>query len=135
MVVAESFKDGSDRLDVYFADRLSNSSELKALWGFVKILLNLSHGQASVERGFSVNKQAEEVNLAEESLVARRCIVDHIRRVSLIIFVFILNRNSLNAIMLMMTNGCVMKNYINTRYLLNNSVATTHLSLPFFMEW
>jgi len=34
-------------------------------WNVVRMLLVLSHGQAavSVERGFSINKQAEEVHL------------------------------------------------------------------------
>ena len=32
------------------------------LWNVVRMLLLLSYGQAAVERGFSVNKQAEEVH-------------------------------------------------------------------------
>ena len=44
----------------------------------VKMLLVLSHGQATVERGFSVNKQMEVENLAEESLVAKRIISDYV---------------------------------------------------------
>ena len=37
----------------------------------LKILLLLSHGQASVERGFSVNKETEVENLLEHSLVVQ----------------------------------------------------------------
>ena len=41
-------------------------------------MLLISHGQATVERGFSANKQAIEVNQSETSLVSRRTIKDHI---------------------------------------------------------
>jgi hypothetical protein len=44
----------------------------------VQQILILSHGQASVERGFSINKEIEVENLLEESLVAQRIIYDHI---------------------------------------------------------
>ena len=37
----------------------------------VKMLLLLSHGQANVERGFSVNKQVELDNLGEDTFVAK----------------------------------------------------------------
>ena len=52
-----------------------------ALFDIVKILLVLSHGQASVERGFSVNKEIEVENLQEHSLVAQRIICDHLKAV------------------------------------------------------
>ena len=45
------------------------------------MLLLLLHGQASVERGFSVNKQLEVVNLQEGTYVAQRIICDHIHSV------------------------------------------------------
>ena len=41
-------------------------------------MLVLSHGQASVERRFSVNKEVEVEHLKAESLVAQRLICDHI---------------------------------------------------------
>jgi len=47
------------------------------LWNVVRMLLVLSHGQAAVERGFSINKQAEEVHLQAETFVAKRIICDH----------------------------------------------------------
>ena len=42
------------------------------------MLLVLSHGQATVERGFSMNKQVETENLYEESVVAKRTICDYV---------------------------------------------------------
>ena len=44
----------------------------------VSDLLLLSHRQASVERGFSVNRQIEVENLHEESAVAQRLVCDYI---------------------------------------------------------
>jgi hypothetical protein len=41
----------------------------------------LSHGQVSVERGFSVNKEVSVWHLAETSLIAKRTIVDDISSV------------------------------------------------------
>ena len=43
------------RIDTFF-QRLANVNEYKNLWTVVKLVLLLSHGQATVERGFSVNK-------------------------------------------------------------------------------
>jgi len=41
------------------------------LWNVVRMLHVLSHGQADVEIGFSINKQAEEVHLPAETLLPR----------------------------------------------------------------
>ena len=41
----------------------------------------MSHGQATVERGFSVNKEVAVENLTERSFVAQRIIHDHIESV------------------------------------------------------
>lgn len=45
----------------------------------VKRVLTLSHGQAAVERGFNVNKEATVENQLEESLVAQRFVYDGVR--------------------------------------------------------
>lgn len=45
------------------------------------MLLVLSHGQASVERGFSVNRQTETENLTEEPLVAKRIVCYYVAHV------------------------------------------------------
>jgi len=41
------------------------------LWGVVKQVLLLSHGQASAERGFSINRQVE-IDILGETVTARR---------------------------------------------------------------
>ena len=40
-------------------------------------MLILAHGQATVERGFPLNKELEVQNLSERSFVAKRIIFDH----------------------------------------------------------
>ncbi|KAL1446724.1 hypothetical protein MTO96_006564 [Rhipicephalus appendiculatus] len=51
------FDKSVDRLDEFYPDLLKFSSSYSELWSIVKLLLVLSHGQATVERGFSVNRQ------------------------------------------------------------------------------
>ncbi|KAL1481860.1 hypothetical protein MTO96_034142 [Rhipicephalus appendiculatus] len=51
------FDKSVDRLDEFYPDLLKFSSSYSELWSIVKLLLVLSHGQATVERGFSVNSQ------------------------------------------------------------------------------
>ena len=53
----------------------------KKAWPVVKMLLVLSLGQASVKRGFSINKEVVVENQHVESLVARKLIKDHIHLV------------------------------------------------------
>ena len=47
----------------------------------VKVVLILSHGNASVERGFSVNKDILIENLSEQSLISQRLVYDKIKDV------------------------------------------------------
>ena len=70
-----------NRLDALLFRDMANNSQLCQLWTVVRDILLLSHGQASVERGFSVNRQLEVENLKEDSLVAQRLIHDHLRAV------------------------------------------------------
>ena len=51
------------------------------MWKVVGDLQILSHGQASVERGFSVNEQLEVENLQERSFFAQRLVQDHVQSV------------------------------------------------------
>ena len=70
-------KDKSQRLDEFFFGKLQVEKRFPKLSVLMKIVCTLSHGQASVERGFSFNKGLAEVNLAEKSLVSRRMISDY----------------------------------------------------------
>ncbi|KAF4109693.1 uncharacterized protein LOC131545972 [Onychostoma macrolepis] len=62
------------RLDVFQHGLLCQS--YPELWTFCKKLLLLSHGQATVERGFSVNKEVEADNMQEDTVVAQRMMCD-----------------------------------------------------------
>lgn len=66
------------RLDKFLQMFLHKPESLN-LWNLVKSLLILSHGQASVERGFSVNKDTLRPNLTEKNLVALRLVNDTIK--------------------------------------------------------
>ena len=68
-----------ERIDLFLAAYLKESP-YKKLWELVKCLLVLSHGQAGVERGVSVNSEIMAYNFKERSFVALRVIYDHIQR-------------------------------------------------------
>ena len=53
------------------------SPKFSELWKLFKILLILSHGQAQVEHGFSVNKNLLVENQHTTTLTAQRIIHDH----------------------------------------------------------
>ncbi|XP_070554389.1 uncharacterized protein [Ptychodera flava] len=70
-----------NRLDELLYQSMETNPHLSLVWKVVKSLLLISHRQASVERGFSVNRQIEVENLHEESVVAQRLICDQVDRV------------------------------------------------------
>ncbi|KAH9362028.1 hypothetical protein HPB48_014967 [Haemaphysalis longicornis] len=74
------FDKGTDRLDEFYADLLMFNSTYSELWSIVKLLLVLSHGQATVERGFSVNRQVCVENLKELSYVSQRVVCDAVEK-------------------------------------------------------
>ena len=69
----------ADRLDEFLMNLCRTQQSNDEFIKFIKIILCLSHGQASVERGFSVNKDLLVENLLEKSLVAQRIVKDHLR--------------------------------------------------------
>ena len=69
-----SFKITTDRLDSFLFEVLQNQNESQQLWITMQLILTLSHWQATVERGFSVNKEVLAHNLQETSLVAMRLV-------------------------------------------------------------
>ena len=75
-----NFQSAEDRVDTLIYECMANQS-VKSLLSVVKIILILSHEQATVERGFSVNKEVEVENLKEHTLVAKRIVCDHVNSV------------------------------------------------------
>lgn len=71
----------STRLDNFWLTAIAESGKTFVnLLCVVKKILILSHGNATVERGFSVNKECLVENLTEESLVAQRLVYDAVLR-------------------------------------------------------
>ena len=60
---------------------MAGDKQLVKVWRVVELLLLMSHGQATVERGFSVNKEVVVENLSERSFIAQRIIHDRIESV------------------------------------------------------
>jgi len=73
----KDFKVEDDRVDVLLYECVGKNKKFEKLWGVVRKVLLVSHGQASVERGFSLNRQIEKDNLGEGMLVALRQIIDY----------------------------------------------------------
>lgn len=61
---------------------LAGNPSYKELWKAVRLLLVLSHGQASVEWGFSVHSQTSVENLKGLSYISQRIICDAVGRAS-----------------------------------------------------
>jgi hypothetical protein len=68
-----------DRLDNFYARLLQSEEKYKELWHIVQLVLILSHGNADVEIGFSINGDMLVENLQEQSLVAQRSVYDCIK--------------------------------------------------------
>lgn len=69
----------NSHVDVLLAEHMGKNQEYREIWQIVQLLLILSHGQATVERGFSFNKEVTEDNLKHEGLIARRLILQAVR--------------------------------------------------------
>ena len=67
----------TDRLDDFFCPSLADEKKYENLWYVCKIVMILSHGQSSIERGFSLNKEILDNNLQEKLLISQRLIYDH----------------------------------------------------------
>ena len=78
MEVFQNFHRTRDRVDTLFHNSIANKAQYVKMWEIMQQLLLLSHGQASIERGFSLNKEASGVNVERDTLSARRVIKDHI---------------------------------------------------------
>lgn len=71
----KDFNDNSDQLDSFYFNLLP-VDEFPKLLEVLEIIFVLSHGNAAVEGGFSVNKSLLIENLSEKSLVAQRTVID-----------------------------------------------------------
>ena len=74
----KQFDAKTQRLDQFYY-QLLEGSEYQELWKVVKRVLVLSHGQAKVERGFSVNEDMLLPNLKQETLMGQRTVYDAVK--------------------------------------------------------
>jgi hypothetical protein len=73
------FNLSNDRLDTFYHTVIGQNSDFIDLFSVVKLVLALSHGNASVESGFSGNGEMLVENLHEESLTAKRTVYDAVQ--------------------------------------------------------
>lgn len=69
------------RVDEFLHSFMTRDQKYQKLWMVVKQILILSHGQSTVERGFSINKQVVADNQQQQNLVAQRIVCDYINHV------------------------------------------------------
>ena len=68
----------SDRLDSFFM-KTAKPDKYPKIWELLRIVFILSHGQAAVERGFSVNKDVLKTNMKERTIVNHRIVYEGIK--------------------------------------------------------
>ena len=69
----------NDHLDEFFMKYLEGTHRFANVSEIVKFVLTLSHGQAAVERGFSINDHVLADNLQEDNLIAKCFVIDHMK--------------------------------------------------------
>ena len=67
----------TNRLDDFLCPFLADEKKYENLCYVCKIVMILSHGQSSIERGFSINKEILDNNLLEKSLISQCSIYDN----------------------------------------------------------
>ena len=76
MEIFQSFSCDETALDDFFF-KLVGVEKYKDLSFLLKIVLTLSHGQAAVERSFSLGNALLNYNMSEDSIKAKKVIKDH----------------------------------------------------------
>ena len=73
-----SFNMNTDRLDEFYWNYMKDAKHSK-VWKVLTIIFTLFHGQAAVERGFSVNSELLVENLQKKTLVASRFVYSSVK--------------------------------------------------------
>ena len=82
LLAFKEFDFHKQRLDEF----LQQSGSFRRLWDLMRMLLILSHGQASVEKGFSINRQVMAENLKERSFIAQSLVAHLISGLALVVW-------------------------------------------------
>lgn len=72
----QRFDSKTDRLDEFLHSMLADKEQFLELWQIIRLVLILSHGQAPVERSFSVNDDILLPNMKEQTLCAMKIVYD-----------------------------------------------------------
>ena len=75
----DNFDWNNDCLDDLCFNKIASREEFQQLWKVLRLVFILSHGNARVESGFSVNRDMLVENLKEVSLIAQRQVYDAIK--------------------------------------------------------
>ena len=88
----EEFDKNHDRLDDFYFNQVfaNNYDDLSF---FIKVVLTLSHCQASTERQFSFNNTVLDNNMKEENTIARKHIIDLMRSKKLMPYYIEINKD------------------------------------------
>ena len=78
----QGFNFRKDCLDAFLVQHLCCHDNLSKLWSVVKSLLILSHGQVTVEKGFSIYRQIVMENMEEASFIIQCSIHNHMLHIS-----------------------------------------------------
>ena len=70
-----------EKMDEFYVTILGEKLKFKALFNVVKLVCIPSHGNTTVESGFSINSDVLVENLLEKAAVAQRQIYDGIRHI------------------------------------------------------
>jgi len=70
---------GEYRISEYQFWNYMKSAKYAKLWGVFQIIFTLCHGQAAVERGFSINNELMVENVKEKSLIASPFVYDTVK--------------------------------------------------------
>lgn len=68
-------------VDEFYHSLIGGDKQYVDIWSVMKICFILSHGNASVEGGFSINKSLLVENLLEDSLISQRIIYDALKNI------------------------------------------------------
>ena len=72
----EAYSPQDTCLDAFYCNIIGKNSEFADLWSVLKCVFILSHGNASVESGFSINGEMLVENLCGDSLIAQHQVYD-----------------------------------------------------------
>ena len=73
----QPYKREETSLDEFYFEKI-DIRRFKELALLLKVILTLSHGQAAVEHGFSINNSLSIVNISEKSLVCKKLVKDQL---------------------------------------------------------